>query len=65
MFGVLSPEQALRTALLCVNPVLLIFKPPFIQSYFGTGVAPIAMGWFAFAAICIQAFFFPIWFGMR
>jgi len=61
--GTLSPEQAFRTAALCVFPILLIFKPPFIRSYFGSGATPVIVGWFAFGAIFTQAFLFPIWFG--
>ena len=63
--GALSVEHAIRTAALCVFPILLIFKPQFICSYFGSGATPIVIGWIAFGAIFAQAFLFPIWFGMR
>jgi len=61
--GALSPEQAFRTVALCLFPILLIFKPLFIRSYFGSGATPVVVGWFAFGAIYAQAFLFPIWFG--
>ena len=63
--GNLSPEQVIRTTLLFVFPLLLIFKPPFIRNYFRSGITPIVIGWFAFAAIFTQAFLFPIWFRIR
>jgi hypothetical protein len=62
VIGALSPEQAFRTAALCVFPILLIFKPPFIRSYFKSGPTPVIVGWLAFGAIFVQAFLFPIWF---
>lgn len=61
--GALSPEQARRTAARCVFPILLIFKPQFIRSYFGSSATPVIVGWFTFGAIFAQAFLFPIWFG--
>ena|GEM_PF-3251467 len=63
--GLLAPELALRTCLLCIFPLLLISKPPFIKSYFGEGAWPVVLGWLAFAAIFIQAFLFPILFRLR
>lgn len=63
--GAVSPEEAIRTVGLCLFPILLIFRPAFIRSYFGQGDAPIVIGWFTFGVIFVRAFLFPIWFDIQ